>query len=171
MLSCQSHFTLLIFHSLTNINRFCDLYQFAVFCCCCCCCGASELINADMTSLPPNIHHSSVVACDALTSMMSLSPWHFPSLVRRRYFHTLEYQRRLLPSSSLRRQWRWQCALMCRCGGKCPTVASVFPWGLALTWTWLRRETAAMGSVTINPISFILILLEKKKKRWEALRK
>lgn len=34
----------------------------------------SEQLNADMTNLSPNSHNSSVVSCDALTRMMSLSP-------------------------------------------------------------------------------------------------
>lgn len=105
MLSCQSHFTLLVFHSPSNTSKFCDLYQFVVGLVFFAAAPASRLMHHQ------NIHHYSVVACDALTSVMSLSPCHIHFPIRRRHFHMLEYQRRLPVPTPIR--WRRrQCPLM-----------------------------------------------------------
>lgn len=45
MLSCQSHFTLLVFHSPSNTSKFCDLYQFVV--------GFFFLLRRQQINAPP----------------------------------------------------------------------------------------------------------------------
>lgn len=114
VLSCQSRFTLLGFHSLLasaiDINLSCFISAAPV-----------RQVNA-----PTNIHHASVVVCHAIMSMMSLSPRAFPHSTA-----PFPYVR----ISPLGAGGFNQVAAptVCKCVGTSRLLLLMFPWGLTVT--------------------------------------
>lgn len=118
MLSCQSRFTLLGFHSLSasaiDINLSCFISAAPV-----------RQVNA-----ATNVHHASVVVCHAVMSMISLLPRTFP-----RSTAPFSYVMWISPlaGGGFNQVAAPTTFFMCKCVGTSPLVLLMFPWGLTLT--------------------------------------
>lgn len=121
VLSCQSRFTLLWFHSLLvsaiDINLSCFISAAPV-----------RQVNA-----ATNIHHASVVVCHAIMSMMSLSQRAFPHSTA-----PFPYVR----ISPLGAGGINQVAAptMCKCVGTSRLLLPIFPWGLTCVLQFMLVE-------------------------------